>query len=86
MEQLKAIYEDPSQSGSFGGLEALYTEAKRRGIKVTRQNVKKWLIKRQSYTLHKPARKKFKRNKTLVFLQRRAMANGSLRYVTVERI
>ena len=67
MEQLKAIYEDPSQSGSFGGLEALYTEAK-------------------SYTLHKPARKKFKRNKTLVFLQRRAMANGSLRYVTVERI
>ena len=39
MEQLKAIYEDLSQPGSFGGLEALYTEAKRRGIKVTRQNV-----------------------------------------------
>ena len=66
MEQLKVIYEDPSQPGSFGGLEALYTEAKRTRIKVSRQNVKKWLIKRQSYTLHKPARRMFKRNKTLV--------------------
>ena len=67
MDQLKSIYEDPSQPGSFGGLEALYTEAKRRGIKVTKQNVKNWLIKRQSYTLHKPARKNLKETKHLSF-------------------
>ena len=68
MEQLKAIYEDPSQSGSFGGLEALYTEAKRRVIKVTRHNVKKWLIKRQSYTLAiNQQEKSLKETKPLVF-------------------
>ena len=50
MEQLKDIYGDPSQSGSFGGLEALCIEAKRRGINETRQNVKKMLIKTELHT------------------------------------
>ena len=85
MEQLKAIYEDPSQPCPFGGLEALYTEAKTRGIK-TRQNVKKWLIKRQSYTLHKPARNKFKIKRVFFYKDELWQMDGSLRYVTVERI
>ncbi len=67
MEHLKDIYEDPSQPGSFSGVKSLYNEAKARGLNVTRRDVKEWLSKRQSYTLHKPARKRFKRNATVVF-------------------
>ena len=43
------------------------TEMRRRKIKVSRQQVKKWLSKELSYTLHKPVRKRFSRNKTIVF-------------------
>ncbi len=67
MNRLKDIYEDPSQPGSFGGVDALYKEARTRGFNVTKRAVGEWLRKRQSYTLHKPARKRFKRNKTIVF-------------------
>ena len=42
-----------------------YTE-KRKKFKVSRQ-VEKWLSKGLSYTLHKPVRKRFSRNKTIVF-------------------
>jgi len=67
MDSLKNIYEDPSQPGSFAGVDALYAEAKRRGLGVGRRRIREWLRKRQSYTLHKPARKHFKRNRTTVF-------------------
>ena len=67
MERLKEIYEDPSQPGSFGGVDSLYKEARRRGLNVTKNNVKRWLSERLSYSLHRPARKKIKRNKTTAF-------------------
>ena len=41
----------------YGGVESLYTEAKNQKIKVSRQQVEKWLSKELSYTLHKPVRK-----------------------------
>ena len=40
---------------------------KKQKIKVSRQQVEKWLSKELSYTLHKPVRKRFSRNKTIVF-------------------
>ena len=67
MERRKEIYEDPSQPGSFGGVDSLYREARRRGLNVTKNNVKRWLSERLSYSLHRPARKKIKRNKTIAF-------------------
>ena len=68
MSKLKEIYEDPSQSGAFSSIQSLYAEGKKRGIKTTKNEVADWLGKRLSYTLHKPVRKRFKRNKTIVFL------------------
>ena len=54
MDNLKEIYYDPSRVGSFGGVNAL--------SKVTdRKNVKDWLIEQETYTLHKPVRRKYKR-------------------------
>ena len=67
MNHLETIYEDPSQAGSFGGVESLYAEAKKERFTYLKNEVKEWLSKRQSYTLHKPARKRLRRNKTIVF-------------------
>ena len=67
MDELKNIYEDLSRPGSYGSVESLYAEARKRGLQITRKEVKKWLSKMQSYTLHKPTRKRFKRNRTIVF-------------------
>ena len=67
MDHVKAIYEDPSQPGSLAGVNALYAETKKRGLTISKQQIRKWLRERQSYTLHKPAQKRFKRNRTTVF-------------------
>ena len=40
---------------------------KRQKILVSPQQVEKWLSKELAYTLHKPLRKRFSRNKTIVF-------------------
>ena len=62
MNKLRSIYENASSPGSYGGVESLYREAKKQKIKVSRQQVEKWLSKELSYTLHKAVR-----NKTIVF-------------------
>ena len=40
---------------------------KNQKIKVSRQQVEKWLLKELSYTLHKPVHKRFSQNKTIAF-------------------
>ena len=68
MNKLRLIYENASSPGSYGRVESLYREArKKQKIKVSRQQGEKWLSKELSYTLHKPGRKRFSRNKTIVF-------------------
>ncbi|KAF8795493.1 putative uncharacterized transposon-derived like protein [Argiope bruennichi] len=56
-------YENPEHPGSFGGVEALF---KATNGAYRRQEIKNWLSKKESYTLHKAIRKKFKKNKVLV--------------------
>ena len=41
---------------------------KKQKIKVSRQQVEKWLSKELPYTLHKPVRKRFSRNRQLYFI------------------
>ena len=68
MNKLRSIHENASSPGSYGGVESLYREAeKKQKIKVSRQQVEKWLSKELSYTLHNTVRKRFYRNKTTVF-------------------
>lgn len=66
-EVLYDIYSDLSNAGAYGGAKRLYDEAKRLGHKVTHREVKEFLDNHVAYTLHKPARRKFPRNKTNVF-------------------
>lgn len=57
-QYLSSIYFDPKRSGSFGGVDRLYNEVeKKKKYKLIRQN---------TYTLHKPLRRKLLRN--LVFV------------------
>ncbi len=66
-KQLKKIYYDTKDSGSFAGVQRLLKRAREKGIEgVSQEKVAKFLADQQSYSLHKPARRNFKRNKTIV--------------------
>lgn len=66
-KKLDNIYYDPSDAGSFGGIERLYKRANELKIPgVDRKLIKDYLSEQTAYTLHKPARRHFKRNRTYV--------------------
>ena len=60
---LVRTYRDPEAPGSFGGISTLHRALKGR---VKTKDIKKWLQTKDSYTLHKPVRHKFKRNRVIV--------------------
>ncbi len=62
---LRQIFYDPSHPAGYSNINVLYKASKEYGIK--RKEVEQWLLKQDTYTLHKPARRKFKRNKVVVF-------------------
>ena len=48
-------------------MERLYADAKKEGkFKITRNKIKEWLMKQDAYTLHKPIRRHFRRNRVIV--------------------
>ncbi|GFW64837.1 uncharacterized transposon-derived protein F54H12.3 [Trichonephila clavipes] len=57
------VYQETEHPGSFGGVEALF---KATNGKFSRKDIKKWLCAKDSYTLHKPIKKKFKKNRVLI--------------------
>lgn len=59
---LKSIYYDVEHPASFGGVEKL---SKASGV--TPKKTKDWLMKQDTYTLHKPIRRNFPRRKVLAF-------------------
>ncbi|XP_064622575.1 uncharacterized protein LOC135484818 [Lineus longissimus] len=60
---LKRTYYDPGHAGSFGGIDALKRAV---GSKVSTGAIKKWLRTQDTYTLHKPIRRRFKRRRIVV--------------------
>ena len=54
-------YYDPSNPGSFGGVNKLWKE-----VGGTKRHVEAWLSTQDTYTLHRPARKHMNRNRILV--------------------
>ena len=55
------VYFDPKHEASFGTLEKLKRVAKKTGVAKPGE-VKPWLEQQDSYTLHRPVRKRFPRN------------------------
>ena len=66
-EYLTQVYYNPKRSGALGGVERLYRDVKKDGkYAISRAQIKKWLMKQDTYTLHKPARRHYKRNRVIV--------------------
>ena len=66
-DYLAKIYYNPKRSGGFGGVERLYNDVKKEGeYSISHKQIKKWLMEQDAYTLHKPVRCHFKRNRVIV--------------------
>ena len=64
---LKSIYYDVSHPASYSGLDRLYREVKKEGrFQLTRKELKAWLKTQETYGIHKPARRRFKRPRVMV--------------------
>ncbi|KAK4883675.1 hypothetical protein RN001_006994 [Aquatica leii] len=55
-----ATYYDPSHPAGFGGTNSLFRSVKNQS---KYKDVSEWLQKQDAYTVHKPIKKKFPRNK-----------------------
>jgi hypothetical protein len=66
MEQvLEQIYFDPANPSSFGGVDRLYQAARTVKPDIKLSDVKDWLSKQDTYTLHRPIKRKFKRSRLI---------------------
>ena len=65
-QQIKDLYLDPSEPGSYCGVEALYKRCRDNCLKFNRKQVLDVLKKLDVYTLHKPRRVHYSRNQTVV--------------------
>ncbi len=63
---MEKIYYNPANPASFGGVTSLVRAVKSRGGAKSKV-VKQWLSEQDAYTLHKPVRKRFPRNRYTVF-------------------
>ena len=62
-EYLKTIYYDPKHPGAFAGPQKLYKVVKSEGkFNIGMHRIRKFLHNQESYSLHKPVRRRFKRN------------------------
>ena len=64
--KLDEIYYNPINLGSYGGVRRLFNSTKDHGLKIRESFIKNYLRVQASYSLHKPARRNFKRNPTVV--------------------
>ena len=89
------VYISPEHAASFTGLDKLYRTVKNQFPSVTRIEIRKWAENNLSYSLHKPYRRTFKRNKLyapeidslweadLAFVQDIAKENDGVNYLIV---
>ena len=61
---LQQLYYDPKTG--YGGVQALYRQVRQLGHKITLSQIREWVKAQDTYTLHKPIRRKFKRRQTRV--------------------
>ena len=62
---LNSIYYNVNSPSSFSSVRKLYSEAKSKVPFLTEQHVKDYLQKQLVYTLHRPSRRRFQRNKVI---------------------
>ena len=63
---LKDIYFNPTNPGAFAGPEKLYRIVKQENAyKISRSKIKQWLQDQDAFSLSKPIKRKFKRNRII---------------------
>ena len=62
---LEEEYYNSSSPAFLAGVDAVYRATKRKDNRITKGIVKKWLRSQETYTLHKPAKRKYKRGKII---------------------
>ena len=62
--KLKSLYSDPKSAASFSSPENLYHEYHKTNKNVKRSDIARFLETQKTYTLHRPRKKNFLRNKT----------------------
>jgi transposase InsO family protein len=92
-DKLRKLYYAPEGAGSYGGVDRLLREARKEGIQISREKIVEFLADEKAYSLHKPARRTYKRNKTYVSgidaqwqadladMQSLAGVNGGVKYL-----
>ncbi|GIY06030.1 uncharacterized protein CDAR_24611 [Caerostris darwini] len=60
---LEKFYKNPKEPASFGGINALRRAV---GKQVKNKDIKQWFETKDLYTLHKPTRRNFKKNRVIV--------------------
>ena len=64
-EILEELYLSAAEPSSLGGINRLWTEARKQIPGLKREDVKEFLQTQYSYTRHRPARKKFPKRKVI---------------------
>ena len=64
--QLKQQYVNPALPGSYSGYGSFSRALKSRGIVLKEKELKEWLQSQPVYTIHRPKRKRYHRNKVIV--------------------
>ena len=64
---LERLYYNLKSSSGLSGINKLYKEVRNKKYNISKKEVEKWLSTQPAYSLHRPIRKKFRRNKTLVY-------------------
>ena len=92
-KKLHAIYHNPKDPGSYGGLEKLWRSAKRQIPNLKRKDVEDFVRGDDSYTLHRQYRIRYPRNRIfvsridqqleadLVYMKKNAETNEDYRYM-----
>jgi hypothetical protein len=64
---LSSVYYNLKRSGGFGDAERLYKDVRKEGkFAISWKQIKEWLMKQDTYTLHKPMRRHIKWNRVIV--------------------
>ena len=66
-ELLEKLYYSFDYPSAYSSAYSLYREAKKHSKEVRFKDVKKWLSKELTYTLHRPVRRNFKTRKVMVY-------------------
>ena len=66
-EYLSKLYYTPELPTSFGSLEKLYKQSREDEKGLTRGDIRLWLQEQETYTRHRPARRRYKRSRVMAY-------------------